>query len=108
MKIEFEGKKLAKNCADEKSRLAAYGRDRAKKLGLRLSTVQAAPNLEGLRQAPGRFHELTGDRKGYFAASLDEPYRLIFRPVLAPGVVPGTDWSHITHVLITEIVDYHG
>lgn len=108
MKIEFEGKKLAKSCADEKARLATFGRDRAKKLGLRLSAIQAADNLESLRNTPGRFHELTGDRMGSFAASLDEPYRLVFRPVLAPGVVSGSDWSHITHVLITEIVDYHG
>lgn len=106
MRIDYHGK-LAKTLADDKSRLKAYGRDRAKKLRIRLSVLAAAPNLEAVRNVAGRFHELTGDLKGHFAASLDEPYRLVFRPVPPLAVAAGGDWSHISHVLITDIVNYH-
>ena len=107
MKIDFEGK-LGKTCVDDKARLKAHGQERSKKLRARLTALHAADNLEQLRHSPGYFHELKADRKGEFACSLDGPYRLIFRPVLQAGVVPNNDWSHITHVLITEITDYHG
>lgn len=76
------------------------------------TSLLAASNLEELRNAPGRFHELREDRAGQFAADLDGPYRLIFEPVLTPEEKPihaaGFVWSKITHVSIVETADYHG
>ena len=112
MELDFEDKKLAKDCLDERSRIRVFGRERAKKLANRLTVLRAASNLEQLRHAPGRFHELRGDRAGQFAADLDGPYRLIFQPVLTPQEEPihasGFVWSRITRITILEITDYHG
>lgn len=112
MKLEFATTRLAKECVDDRSRLRTFGADRAKKLGQRLTLIEAAASMEQLRNAPGHFHELVGDRKGQFAASLDEPYRLIFMPVLDDAASKvhekGYVWSQITHVRILSILDYHG
>ena len=111
MKVDFEKKKLAKNCQDDRSRLRAFGKDRAKKVRARLTLLENADSLEDLRRVPGHFHELKSDRAGQFAADLDGPYRLIFRPVLSreqeQDHADGYVWSKITHIRILEITDYH-
>jgi len=111
VKVEFHDKRLAKKCIDERSRVRAFGRERAKKLTARLSSMLAAADLEVLRHAPGRFHELFQDRAGQFSADLDGPYRLIFAPVLTTEEqaqhVDGFVWSKITRVSIVEITDTH-
>lgn len=112
MKLDFHDKKLAKQCADDGSRQRAFGSVRARKLKHRLTSLLAAINLEELRHAPGRFHELRADRTGQFAADLDHPHRLIFEPVLSDeekaAHAGGLVWSKITHVSIIAILDYHG
>ena len=111
MKVDFQDKKLAKSCVDDRSRMKAFGEARAKKVKLRLTSLVGASNLEELRNAPGRFHELREDRSGQFAADLDGPYRLIFEPVLSAeekvAHANGFVWSKITHVSIIAIEDYH-
>ena len=111
MKVDFQDKKLAKDCADDGSRMKAFGEARAKKVKLRLTTLVAASNLEVLRNAPGGFHELRADRAGQFAADLEGPYRLIFEPVLSAeekvAHADGFVWSKVTHVSIVTIEDYH-
>lgn len=112
MELDFESEKLAKQCADRRSRTRAFGADRAQRLEKRLTALIGATDLEELRNTPGRWHELRGDRAGQFAADLDHPYRLIFEPVLTAEErlthAAGTIWSKITHVRIIEITDYHG
>jgi proteic killer suppression protein len=66
--------------------------------------------LEQLRNQPGHWHELMGDRWGQRAASLDGSNRLVIEPDHEP--VPrkpegGLDWSNTTAVIIVEIADYH-
>ena len=111
MKVDFQDKKLAKDCADDRSRMRAFGEARAKKVKLRLSALVAASNLDALRNAPGRFHELSENRAGHLAADLDGPYRLIFEPVLSAtekvAHADGYVWSKITHISIIAIEDYH-
>jgi len=111
VKVDFQDKKLAKDCADDRSRMRAFGEARAKKVRLRLTALVAASNLEALRNAPGRIHELREDRAGQFAADLDGPFRLIFEPVLSAeekgAHADGFVWSKITHVSIVAIEDYH-
>ena len=73
-----------------------YGSIRAKYIRRRLDSIRMADSLEQLKGFPGRFHELTGDRKGQWACDLDQPYRMILEPT---GENTAT---------IIEITNYHG
>lgn len=112
MEIHFASNRLATACVDDRSRTRAFGSDRAKKLKVRLSTLTAANCLDDLRNAPGRFHELSGNRTEQFAATLDGSYRLVFEPIIGDADrhhhERGYDWSRITVVRILSIEDYHG
>lgn len=87
------------------------GKNRAKLYNKRLGDLRNALTLEYVRHLPGRYHELTGDRKGQWACDLDQPYRMVFEPHEKP--IP-TDkdskyiWSEIKGVKIIEIINYHG
>jgi len=109
VRLEFRTTKLEKQCASERSRKKAFGDERGRRLGRRLSALLAASTLEDLRSAPGRLHELKGDRAGQYSIDLDGPYRLILEAVgddetSAPG---NTAWSQITTVRIHSIEDTH-
>ena len=81
-----------------------------KVLTSRLIQIAEADNLEELRHRPGHWHELTGDRWGQLAASLDGLNRLIFEPNDDPRPTKddgGLDWSAVTEIVIVEIADYH-
>lgn len=110
MKISFEDRKLEKYANNDKQGLKHLGVLRHKKYKMRLDQLKASKTLEDVRHQAGRFHELTGDRKGQWACDLDHPYRLVFRPQENP--IPSTEdgnyiWIEILGVEILEIVDYH-
>lgn len=86
-----------------------YGDPLAKKIMQRLAEAKAASSLADLRQAPGKWHELTGDRKGQLACSLTGNQRLIFLPTNPPGPdsTTGLDWRAVTELTLVEVVDYH-
>ncbi len=109
MQLFFENKKLARTLNSKKEIERRFGK-MADKIMLRLSQLRAAQNLEDLRFAPGKYHELKGDRKGQIACSLKEPYRLIFKPANKSFPVDKSGrmiWSQITEIIILEIEDYH-
>lgn len=86
------------------------GTIRAKKFKQRLDDLAAITNLEEAKNLPGKYHELTSDRKGTWACSLDGAFRLIFQPHNNP--IPTNDngqyiWVEIVGVEIMEIIDYH-
>lgn len=112
MILEFSTTKLAKKCETAASRQRAFGQERGKKLGARLTALVAAPNLEVLSNAPGRLHAMVGDRAGQYSLDLDGPYRLYFEPVLTEEESrdnpDGLSRSQITHVRILSIEDPHG
>lgn len=59
---------------------------------------------------PGNYHELIGNRKGEWACNLDQPYRLIFRPIEEPIPLDNNGnyiWVEILGVEIMEIDNYH-
>lgn len=62
-----------------------------------------------MRGLPGGCHQLKGDRRGHLAVTLHGGFRLIFRPLVNEVARPdtGLDWSSVTEVVVTEIVDYH-
>ncbi|MBM3177208.1 MAG: type II toxin-antitoxin system RelE/ParE family toxin [Bacteroidetes bacterium] len=110
MTVRFADKKLGKILADYGLCCKKMGSIRAKLLYLRLYALERSKTLEAVRHMSGRFHELSGNRKGQWACSLDHPYRLIFKPADHP--IPCNEdgqyiWSKITSIEIIEIVDYH-
>ncbi len=110
MIITISEKTLKKVVNDDRKLYKKFGQKRGKLIKQRLDQLSAAENLEELRHAPGKFHELTENRKGQWACNLDQPYRLIFVPHEAP--IPTDEdgkyiWIEIKGVDITEIVDYH-
>lgn len=111
MDIFFRDKRLEKIALDQRKCLKKLGETRADLFLLRLRDLSRADTLEDVRNLPGHYHELRGDREGQWACSLDQPYRLIFEPHEDP--IPTDDngkyiWVEIKGVEIVEIVNYHG
>ena len=110
VKIAYANSRIEKICTDSKRAKKTLGQVGAKILVTRLEQLATEPNLEKLRFYPGNYHELTGDRWGQLAASLNELNRLIFEPNNDPRPTKddgGLDWSAVTEILIVEITDYH-
>lgn len=111
MDVYFKTKKMQKACVSMNRMIAEFGEKRAKKLGQRLTELDAAENLDQMsRLPPARCHELTGNLKGVLSLDLDHPYRLLILPANDP--VPrkpdgGLDWSMVTAVQVVDIVDTH-
>lgn len=109
--IVFKGERLREDVLDPKKRRRRWGPDTAKALARRLDELRAAENLEVLRSLPqAKCHELKGDRQGELAVRLTGPWRLVFEPANEPPPVKadgGLDWSKVTSVRVTEVVDYH-
>ena len=110
MDITFQDNNLEKIANNDRTGVKKLGDIRFKRFKKRLDQLRASKTLEDVRHQPGRFHELTGDRKGQWACDLDHPYRLIFEPQENP--IPTDDdgryvWIEILGVEIVEIDDYH-
>jgi plasmid maintenance system killer protein len=96
----------------EKELRKQFGPRMTRVIQRRLMQLFAAESLEDLRGAPGRLHELTGDRAGQFAMDLVHPGRLIFIPAGDDGSElrkpdGGWNWSRIARVIVIEAADYH-
>lgn len=104
LKIEFRDKELRRCAFDEAYALRHMGRKRAKCYKERLRAIRYAANFEALKTLAGNFHELMGNRKGQWACSLDQPYRLIIKGAEPDKVVI---WAEVDEAEIIEIVDYH-
>jgi len=110
MEITFKNKELKKYANDSGARNKKLGSIGAKLYYKRISDLKTARTLEDLRNMPGSFHELVGDRKGQWACYLEHPKRLIFEPHENP--IPTDEngryiWVEIKGVDIVDIVDYH-
>jgi proteic killer suppression protein len=105
LQIIFKSKKLKKQIEGEIIKKTQRGIILQK----RLDSMLKCETLEGTRNLPGNFHELHNDRKGEFACSIDEPYRLIFKPTnySSKSKKEVYIWSEITALTILEIIDYH-
>lgn len=111
MQISFINKKLAKLLGNQKETLRTYGPDNGRRILLRLQQTADATNLAELARLPQtRVHELKGDRREQISVDVKHPYRLLLVP--DHDETPrkpdgGLDWSRITKVSVTEIVDTH-
>ena len=110
MNLKFSDNKLEKYANNDRTGSKKLGKKRFKKYKQRLDQLKASKTLEDVRFQPGRFHELTSDRKGQWACDLDHPYRLIFEPQENPIPIDNDGkyiWVEIKGVEIIEIDDYH-
>ncbi|MGH3304435.1 MAG: type II toxin-antitoxin system RelE/ParE family toxin [Streptosporangiaceae bacterium] len=82
MEVTFDDPRLKRLCESEKELRKQCGVLRAKKIQTRLADLRAAETLADMRMLPGHCHELTADRAGQLSLDLDQPYRLLFRPVV--------------------------
>lgn len=110
MDITFRDKALKKYANDDRHAVRKLGTKRAQVYKQRLDDLRASKSLEDVRNLPGRYHELTENRKGQWACDLDHPYRLIFVPHEEP--IPEDEhrrylWIEIEGVEIVEITNYH-
>jgi plasmid maintenance system killer protein len=88
----------------------AHGPEVSKKLKTRLDDLDAAQNMEHMRNLPGHWEELKNKRAGQFSARLQGGMRLIVKPQKHPPPVKpdgGLDWPAIDSIYIVEMVDYH-
>lgn len=110
MDILFASKDLERLCHDDKIATRALGAVSARKLRARLDDLNAAASLSYGPKLPGRFHALTGDRKGQFAFHLNGGCRLVVEPVGNPlprRTEGSLDLAKITAVRVVFVGDYH-
>jgi proteic killer suppression protein len=70
---------LKKQYEDARSAKKAYGEEVARRYILRLNTIKQAFGIDELQGLPGlNCHELKGNRKGEWAITMIDFYRLIF------------------------------
>lgn len=93
MNITFKTKRLKERLASNERLKKEYGR-LAKPIGRLMDAIKGM-NRRELYNLPG-FHELKEQAKGVFAVTIKHPHRLIFSV------------SDAEHVLILDVVDYHG
>ena len=111
MDVTYKNKHLQKCAENESYSVRKLGKLRSDLYLERIGNLISAECLEAVKFLPGNFHELTGNRKGQWACTLDNPYRLIFVPHEDP--IP-TDpygryiWLEIKGVEIIDIDNYHG
>jgi plasmid maintenance system killer protein len=101
MIISYRSKRDEEFYACEKALSSSFGLKMAKKIGQRISELEAADNPQ---QLPGntRFHEHKGKRKGLYSLDLVQPFRLIVLPTCGYE-----SWIEITSVEIYEVIDPH-
>ena len=85
-------------CTDASFATRRYGKQMAEKIHMRIDEIRASDSVELMIQFKiGKYHSLTGERKGQYAVDLVQPFRLVFEQVE----------SEIRIANILEIVDYH-
>lgn len=98
MKITYKNKKIKKVCTDASFSDKSYGKAMSGKIQQRIAEISASDSVEVLlKNGIGRCHPLFHNRKGQYAMSLEEPYRLIFEKID----------STVQIAKICELVDYH-
>lgn len=111
MEVTYKNKHLQKCAEDETYSVRKLGPVRSEKYLQRIGDLMDAKTLEEVRNLPGNYHELSANRKGQWAVSLDGPYRLIFAPHENPIPVDENGkyvWIEIKGVEIEDIENYHG
>lgn len=114
MEVISNNKDLRKALADHRQAVRIFGSRMADLIERRVAVLQALDRLGDLwppNSGPERCHELIGDRKGTFSMNLQQPYRLIFRPISKkPKEAHENDkawWNDIEAVELVAVEDTH-
>ncbi len=107
MRIIFSDEDLKRCAVDRAFAFRRMGMRRALCYVKRLEQIYEAECFESLRNFPGRYHTLIGNRSGQWACDLDQPYRLIFKST-NQGPVTQIVWSKEKVADVLEVVNYHG
>ncbi len=110
MDILFDSAAAAEKYTEMRLLVRSHNLQRAKLIRRRLDDLRAAPDLETMRNLPGRCHELKGDRAQQLSLDLDGPYRLILYSAHNPVPLKpdgGMDWKKVTAVIIKEVRNTH-
>jgi len=110
MIITFADRKLEKYANDFSLAQRKLGSNQAKLLHKRLNDLYDAENFSVLYFLPGHHHQLTENRSGQWACSLEQPSRLIYEPII-PDELAQTeeeiDLDQLVGLTVIEITDYH-
>jgi plasmid maintenance system killer protein len=115
MHVEISNKKLKRAIEDDAELKRLYGAEMAKKIRLRMTALLAAESLAVFWPPsfpPERCHELKGDYAGIFSMDLNQPFRLLFKPLdESKELNPGDEkqrWQSIKSVVVIGIENTHG
>lgn len=110
MEVTFANAKLEKLCNSEKNLRKKFGPQMVRKIQRRLTDLSAAANLAVMRTLPGNCHDLRENWSGHFALDLEQPDRLVCRPINDPLPINDSgqlDWGKVTKIEVVWIGDYH-
>lgn len=110
MDIIFADRKLEKLANDFNLAQRKLGSNQAMLLHKRLNDLHDAENFSVLFDLPGHHHPLTENRSGQWACSLEQPSRLIYRPIIPLALAQKEEPISLTgfvEVSVIEITDYH-
>lgn len=102
MEVQYEDKKLAKLCTDERE-MRKKRSDISDRLRRRIKALETAERVGELplHDPLGKWHQLGADLSGLWAGALGRNKRLLIRP---EG--DAEPWDAVT-VTVTDIDDYH-
>ncbi len=110
MDIIFADRKLEKYANDFSLAQRKLGNNQAKLLHKRLNDLYDAKNFSVLFDLPGHHHPLTENRSGQWACSLEQPSRLVYKPII-PDELAQTEeqinLAQLVELTVIEITDYH-
>lgn len=114
MEIVIPNSKLKAALEDDSECQRRFGKGMVRPVRSRMEALDAAESLADFwppKTKPERIHELAGREKGIFTADLQQPFRLLFRPMneSAPDAADQLErWRGIKGIEIIGVEDTHG
>ena len=97
MEVRYANWKVERLCTEKSQMRRKFGSEVAKKLKLRIVQLRRVESFDDLRLGPGKWEQLTGDRRRQWSAHLTPNWRLIVKDLGGnPAVVE-----------VFEVIDYH-
>jgi plasmid maintenance system killer protein len=111
LKLAYSTAKLRKLATTEKDLIKKFGSQVARAIAIRITTLEATPNLAGIPAAPPtKRHLLQGDRRGQWSIAVRDGVCICVVPDQEP-VPENEDGSvaldQVVSVEIVYIGDYH-
>ncbi|MDK9342146.1 hypothetical protein [Propionibacterium freudenreichii] len=86
--IEYTSKRVRALCTNQKEGHVHLGPKAWKKLALRIKELESSPDVDTLKQGPGKWHELKRDQAGAVSGKVDGGRTIV---VIYVGDSPGPD-----------------